>query len=753
MREKISHIKKRLIVGDTKAIGSHLLVFLLPFLLVSFIWFRTSSHSIEQQVTLNAKNQLLQLKYSLENNFLQLDNITQNIPYDYHLSLNNMEHPYYSKEGRASLQKNKINNQLVEEVYLHYKDREDTLFSSAGKMTLNTFLQKEIPNTKRALQEITQQFDVKAPHLWTTREDLLDKSNAKFFYIVPLQNSDGIIYGSAIYTIKESRLISLLGLTNGDEASTNYIINNQNQILASTEVNELSSFLSNEKNIPDFKEESSFEFQNQKYLIETLENRNLDISFVSVTNPSKALSQINQMQSRFISIFLAIFFFGMAAVVFLGKQAYRPLRKIDDLVKQYENQNGKVGKGENVHQTIASFLVENQELHEEIKRQTPHAREQVLRKLLGGRFKCENELMLLLQSVHIKFSQENYFVMTIDTKLPLVDDTIFLMDYVEEVRSTTVGYNAYATEILSTEVIALVVSYKNNTQNKVVGDILSILTKKIGTTPKVGVGGRVTQLTNVHASYIEALTALDYCTPKEGLVYYSALSLTNDGSTLNYPEVERLKLIQSLNQGNLEMASETIKVLLKQGVAEQQSLSAQKMYGFYLLNTLAKTGDDLIGTVALQKAEEYANFTNLFELETNLLKLAEKICCKVQAKPQNQESQLRERLFQYIQKEFTSSQLSLETIAEEFSLSVSYLSRFIKQESGMTFSKYIQGLRLEKVKESLVSTERPIKEIIRDCGYYDVSNYTRKFRTIVGVTPGQYRSLNRQESSKTETTL
>jgi AraC-like DNA-binding protein len=82
-------------------------------------------------------------------------------------------------------------------------------------------------------------------------------------------------------------------------------------------------------------------------------------------------------------------------------------------------------------------------------------------------------------------------------------------------------------------------------------------------------------------------------------------------------------------------------------------------------------------------------------------------------------------------------------LAEEFDVSISYLSRFIKKETGLTFSKYIQELRLEHIKKELIETDKPIKEIILSSGYYDVSNYTRKFKTIVGMTPGQFRSKNR----------
>lgn len=85
--------------GIARSISSYLLVFLIPFLTVSWIWYATSVKSINEQVALTAKNQLIQLKYSLENNFLQLNYLTQKMTDDHQLSLNFLTHPYYSKQA------------------------------------------------------------------------------------------------------------------------------------------------------------------------------------------------------------------------------------------------------------------------------------------------------------------------------------------------------------------------------------------------------------------------------------------------------------------------------------------------------------------------------------------------------------------------------------------------------------------------------------------------------------------------------
>ena len=63
----------------------------------------------------------------------------------------------------------------------------------------------------------------------------------------------------------------------------------------------------------------------------------------------------------------------------------------------------------------------------------------------------------------------------------------------------------------------------------------------------------------------------------------------------------------------------------------------------------------------------------------------------------------------------------------------------------MTFAKYATHLKMEYVCAELRRTNRPIKEIIAEVGYMDVSNFTRKFRLQYGCTPSAYR-----ESARTD---
>lgn len=67
-----------------------------------------------------------------------------------------------------------------------------------------------------------------------------------------------------------------------------------------------------------------------------------------------------------------IFVFGLVLVVIIGTRFSQPIRNIEKLIDQYyRNKIGVAVSNGNVYETLAQFLNEHEELHKEIKRQTP----------------------------------------------------------------------------------------------------------------------------------------------------------------------------------------------------------------------------------------------------------------------------------------------------------------------------------------------------------------------------------------------
>ena len=101
------------------------------------------------------------------------------------------------------------------------------------------------------------------------------------------------------------------------------------------------------------------------------------------------------------------------------------------------------------------------------------------------------------------------------------------------------------------------------------------------------------------------------------------------------------------------------------------------------------------------------------------------------------------RILQYIRENYRD--VTLEGTAEYFHLSGPYLSKYIRNKSGMTFQEAVRGVRLKKAASALVRTGQTVETIAESVGYESVEHFSRLFKKTYGMTPVQYR--NRKENT------
>ncbi len=94
------------------------------------------------------------------------------------------------------------------------------------------------------------------------------------------------------------------------------------------------------------------------------------------------------------------------------------------------------------------------------------------------------------------------------------------------------------------------------------------------------------------------------------------------------------------------------------------------------------------------------------------------------------------------QKRFLDSDLTLDSIADELSLSKSYLSRIINAELGVGFVDYVNSLRINEAKNYLLNPEfsqYTLESIGLEAGFNSKSAFYSSFKKITGQTPTEFK--------------
>lgn len=89
---------------------------------------------------------------------------------------------------------------------------------------------------------------------------------------------------------------------------------------------------------------------------------------------------------------------------------------------------------------------------------------------------------------------------------------------------------------------------------------------------------------------------------------------------------------------------------------------------------------------------------------------------------------------------YVKTDINIRNVAAEMGTNTSYLSTYLNKVLNTSFAMWLNTLRVEKSKEYLCGKEKlSVEECGIQVGYQSISNYSRWFKTITGMSPLQWR--------------
>lgn len=259
----------------------------------------------------------------------------------------------------------------------------------------------------------------------------------------------------------------------------------------------------------------------------------------------------------------------------------------------------------------------------------------------------------------------------------------------------------------------------------------------------IGIGNVYTGIQNLSKSYNEANLALKKAVSGREVIYFGSLD-ENDwlDSQIKYPIELENKLIEQIKIGSMENARELADNIITCIISSTCKVDYIKecLTEFFtvLKRNAVKIGANPFNIGYSRIVNELSVLNDIDEIYiwcktnvNNLLDIIEKRSVK--------NKDVVSMVLEYINKYFTSD-ITLESVADEVGISPQYLSKIFKEKYGSNFIDYITRKRIELAEELLGRRDADIKEVSKAVGYGDTYYFCKVFKRDTGLTPKQFQA-------------
>lgn len=750
----MTHIPKSALFK--KYILSYILVFSLPLIVLLFAINFVYISSVREELTLSNENYLEQSNLLLSEQVVEVKTLGNYINQTNTFNRFSSVMSENFNDYKELIRHHEHSASSIDALYI-VLDQSSYVFSSRGNMTVPAMLNHAIHFSN--IEDMNKMYNM----LDNSQESLF-LLNDRLFYKMPLGTGPKAI-GSILVVMNTHSIRSNLEMLYDRNEGMSFLANNEGDIVLSSSVYPKLDQTSIEANIPDLKEPGVMKIGRTDYLTNRVSNDLTGWSFISLIDSSQFYRPLYKALLLVILGTILLTVFGLVISYYFANRNYKPVHKLvnafDKEKKESEDEWGFL------EQHISKTKTEVEALYSLMDEQAPIIKNATLLDLLEGDFSSEHICEQRLLDSDIHFTYDYFSTVIIEFgKSSAIPDQIITVEKIAREINNQLSNEKYILEAtippLSNNQILLIVNLKNSNKliwNSLIGEIRTYLSSAgFGeeTVVKLGVGTTYSSYLKIRNSFVEAGAALEELNKKRvkrtEILFFSDINRLEPDSTVNrvidYPKEMTLLLLQSIKQGNTKIAVETIVELFSQIRQKYSNTIALQASVSYVYNQVMETGNELNISKHNHLLFNLDQFHDLDQAQEVLTQISHMLCEMVQEKKEYESNEIGNRIVQHIFDEFLSPEISLEQIASNFNISISYASKIIKEETGDSFSNIIQSLRMNKFKELLVTTTLPIKDLVVEVGYYDVSNFTRKFRKEHELTPGQYR----KKFSKTDLT-
>ncbi|WP_413378180.1 helix-turn-helix domain-containing protein [Alkalihalobacillus sp. 1P02AB] len=477
----------------------------------------------------------------------------------------------------------------------------------------------------------------------------------------------------------------------------------------------------------------------EQYLVNFQESRLYGLKYLSLTPLESILYKINQLKTVTFMLVLLILTVEAILIFLFMRTNYAPIRKLRQkaLASVQSMPSKELNEFEIVSYAFDSLHNENLELISKVMLNKNISKEYFLIQCLNGTLPKDDDMIQQALEHNIQLRKKVCCVTFYAEDRNIISLLALLksmMDFNSELDHTF----SYMVKGMRHEDFILIMSFDEEERIKPYHYKLHEVEENI----RVGIG-TIEEVELLNNSYIHSLAALESAILNKDLKVVGYDHIDVKSSNVLSQLFDIIKIIElSITRRDEEQFKAQLNKLIDLMRTKVSSIFILKVIFINTYNVLAKE----LNKFGVKEEYCYAmseKELNIEQLEEKLRSMGQKLSNELlKSDPIKGSVDIKEVLL-YLDKYYMEASISMQRLADEFNLSYSNFSHFFKKKTGENFAAYLERLRINKAKQLLIQGKEPIKSIAEQVGYINANSFTRSFKKLENMAPGEYRKLDR----------
>ncbi len=629
---------------------------------------------------------------------------------------------------------------------LYYSVGETDVYTSTGIVDYKKFEQSISREANLTMSGFfTKLNTISSMYVWLLNPgvDSDSRYHSSIAFAFPVFKSDANKRGTFVYLVRMSDVLAVATEYLGMQPDYLYLYTANYGLIGTSETNLQDQEARGRILRSGVNTIAEIELSSRKYQILRYKTDLYGFNIITCVQLDKLYGDANAMRLNMILIALAATLLIGVVAVQLARYSYRPIKALLENIGGGEEDEDNPQEFERISRHLNDMNSQVSTLEDRLSMQRPMIRDRVMLGLLRGTLDEKGQEQFRVVCPNVNLKDASCYVALLRAEGRTLE---FHQAELEEIDLDGADEHGVYLEDERLFAMLIVVSDEADSRWEQCAQLLRLMEKLKIASPRIGAGKLVRGAEHIPMSFLEAYIALNEKTNARGdAAVFPYDDQPADGGNRNclLPEDGTTSIyVQSLCSVDTKTALRMLDALRHRLEDNCNSILNMTYMRFELFsralavcepNVAQRFGKNIVSIEFFPDEKRY--WEMMREITTAN-------CEAVESRRDNVQREVRHTILTAVREHCCEPDFSLGRLSELVGFSATYINRCLREETGYGFMKLNSILRIARAKEELLRTDHMIKDIVANVGYLDIASFTRKFKEMEGVTPGEYRRLN-----------